>query len=234
MDLRARAEIEWNESAVTDIIKAQLPDYPKRLSMSGLQQEFFLGSDAAPQAKRTDTGWTGLHCQTEDKLHVARFERNGFVFSRLRPYDRWEQLVAEAMRLWAIFVDLARPTQVPRIGLRFINRMDLPPTPVRIEDYLYPAPQGARGLDVPFRHFFHQDAFDVAGHPYAVRLIRTTQPVPGPDPQHIGIIIDIDVFTTRPFDPDRKTIEDRLTEMRWLKNKMFFGSVTSKALEAFG
>ena len=233
VDLRARAESDWNESVVTDFIKTRLPDYPKRLSMSGFQQEFVLGPDAAPQATRTDTGWTGLHCQTEDKLHVARFERNGFIFSRLRPYDRWEQLVAEAMRLWEIFVDVARPSQIPRIGLRFVNRIDLPSTAVRIDDYLDPAPQGVRGLDIPFQHFLHQDVFDVAGHPYAVRLVRTTQPAPGPDPQSFGIIIDIDVFTTRPSEPSRESIESRLNEMRWLKNKMFFGSITSKALETF-
>jgi hypothetical protein len=88
---------------------------------------------------------------------------------------------------------------------------------VRIDDYLDPAPQGVRGFDIPFQHFLHQDVFDVAGHPYAVRLVRTTQPASGPDPQSFGIIIDIDVFTTRPSEPTRESIESRLNEMRWLK-----------------
>jgi hypothetical protein len=53
VDLRARAESDFNESVVTDFIKARLPDYSKRLSMSGFQQEFVLGPAAAPQATRT-------------------------------------------------------------------------------------------------------------------------------------------------------------------------------------
>ena len=233
IDLRAPAETDWNESVVTDFIKAHLPDYPKRLSMTGFQQQFVLGPNTPAQTTQTDTGWAGLHCQSEDGLHVARFERQGFFFSRLRSYDRWEQLVAEAMRLWNFFTEVARPSQVQRIGVRFVNRIELHSAAVRIDDYLDPTPLGARDLDIPFQQFFHQDTFDVPGHPYGVRLIRATQPIVGGPDQSVGIIVDSDVFTTTPDDPDTESIQRRLVEMRWLKNKMFFGTVTSKALEAF-
>ena len=167
-------------------------------------------------------------------MQVAQFTRDGFMFARLRPYEQWEALVSEALRLWQMFVDIGKPAEIQRLGIRFINRISLPPSQVLIEDYLDPAPKGARDLDLPFRYFFHQDIFDVAGHPYAIRLIRTTQPETEPNPQAFGILLDIDVFTTQPFEPELKLLDRRLTEMRWLKNRMFFGSVTAKALEAFG
>ena len=234
IDFRARAETGWTESRITEALKTLLPDYPKRLSMSGFQHEFTLGPGAVPEGTRMETGWVGLRCQTEDGLHVAQFNRDGFMFARLRPYDQWEQLVGEGLRLWKLFVEIAEPSEIQRMGLRFINRISLPPGDNRIEDYLEPAPAEVRDVELPFQHFFHQDTFGVPGYPYAVRLVRTIQPQQGPDPQSSGIILDIDVFTTQPFEPDPQTIEQRLTEMRWLKNKMFFGSVASKALEAFG
>ena len=104
------------------------------------------------------------------------------MFARLRPYEQWEALVSEALRLWQMFVDIGKPAEIQRLGIRFINRISLPPSQVLIEDYLDPAPKGARDLDLPFRYFFHQDIFDVAGHPYAIRLIRTTQPETEPNP----------------------------------------------------
>jgi len=38
---------------------------------------------------------------------------------------------------------------------------------------------------------------------------------------------------TQPFAHDLTTLLRQLGEMRWLKNKMFFGNLTSKALESF-
>ena len=67
----------------------------------------------------------------------------------------------------------------------------------------------------------------------AVQSIRTIQPDPGPNPAGVGLILDISVFTTEPFAYDLSTVTRRLAEMRWLKNKMFFGNLTSKALESF-
>jgi uncharacterized protein (TIGR04255 family) len=48
-----------------------------------------------------------------------------------------------------------------------------------------------------------------------------------------GLILDIDVFTTQGFDLDESILGRRLLEMRWLKNKVFFGSITGKALQMF-
>jgi uncharacterized protein (TIGR04255 family) len=233
IDLRARAEVEWEESSISERLKPSLPDYPKRHSLSGFQQRVVLGPGVTPEGRTIDTGWTGLRFQTEDGLQVAQFNRNGFIFSRLRPYEEWDRLIREAMRLWALFADAAKATEVQRLGLRFINRIDLPSGPVRIEDYLEPSPQGPRDLNVTYQSFFHHDMFAVPGHSYAINLVRTTQPGPASQAGSFGLILDIDVFTTETCAPAMETIERRLTEMRWLKNKVFFGSVASKALESF-
>ena len=233
IDLRARVEADWKESEITPALKRLLLDYPKKLSMTGLQPEFTFGLGVVPEGKSIDRGWTGVRCQTEDGLQVAEFSRDGFMFARLRPYEDWGRLAGEALRLWRMFLDLGKPAEIQRFGVRFINRITLPARFVLLEDYLDPAPQGARDLDLLFQHFLHQDIFGVPGHAYTIRMIRTIQPEPVPNPQASGIILDIDVFTTQSFEPEPQALEHRLTEMQWLKNKMFFGSITSKALEAF-
>jgi uncharacterized protein (TIGR04255 family) len=233
IDLRARAETEWKESVITDKVKSRLHDYPKRLSLSGFHQEFTIGPGATAEGKTIETAWTGLRCQTEDGLQVTQFQRDGFMFARLRPYEQWERLITEAMRVWAIFVDIAEPSEIQRMGLRFINRIGPIATEARVEDYLDPAPRVTRDLDLPVDHFFHQDILRIPGYPYAVRLTRTTQPEPALQPPAFGIIVDIDVFTTQAFETDSIAMERRFSEMRWLKNRIFFGCVASKALEAF-
>jgi uncharacterized protein (TIGR04255 family) len=79
----------------------------------------------------------------------------------------------------------------------------------------------------------HHDVLAVPGHPYAINIIRTIQPSTGNGGAGTGVILDIDVFTAQEFEPDEGKLVHRLLEMRWLKNKAFFGSVTEKALERF-
>src|SRR5260370_11332746 len=165
IDLRARAESDWNEQEITEALKKLLPDYPKKLSMSGFQQELTFGPGIVPEGKTTEKGWTGVRCQTEDGLHVAQFNRDGFMFARLRPYQQWDRLVADALRLWTVFVDVAKPAEIQRMGVRFINRINPPPRQVRIQDYMDPGPQGSRELDLPFKHFFLLHTFPLTGHP---------------------------------------------------------------------
>ena len=233
IDLRAAVAVAWEESTITEILKPKLPEYPKKQSMSGFQQQVTLAPGTVPAARTIDTGWTGLRVQTEDGLQIAQFNRSGFVFSRLRPYEEWERLLSEAMHLWEVFASLGQPPEIQRIGVRFINRIDLSIAEVDLDDYLRPAPEGARELRIPCRHFFYADAFGVPGHPYAINRIRTSQPVPGLQPETTALVLDIDVSTTEPSPLRRDLLEQRLTEMRWLKNKMFFGSIAPNALEAF-
>ena len=232
IEIRTRAESAWEESNVTRRLKAELPEYPNVLSMNAMQQEITFGAQTAPQGAAHELGWSGLNFQSADKLHVAQFNRDSFVFSRLHPYEAWEQLEKEAKRLWQLHVQVARPNEVQRVGVRFINRIQMPAQETQFEDYLEPHPETPRDLRLPFLNFLHRETLIVPGHNYGISLTRTLQIPQNQTIEGIGIILDIDVFTIHPFPRDEADLERLLTEMRWLKNKSFFGAITSKALEA--
>jgi uncharacterized protein (TIGR04255 family) len=138
----------------------------------------------APKQMVKDMGLKGLRFRSRDQLQIVQLNRDGFVFSRLQPYEDWEQLSREAMRLWQFYAELARPTEIQRIGLRFINRMQLPPREVQFEDYIQSGPQPPKELELPFLGFMHHDTLAVPGYSYAINLIRTisgtTQPAQAP------------------------------------------------------
>lgn len=233
IEVRVRAEVPWEEEAIQAQIKAQLPDYPQVDSHREVRQEVKLAPGQESQQTLLDLGWKGLRLRSSDNLHIAQFNRDGFVFSRLPPYESWEQLVSEGMRLWGIHREIARPAEVQRLGLRFINRILLPPKYMDFEDYLKAPPKVPNGLDLPFYSFFHKETLAVTGHPYAINIIRTIQPPQPPEHDRIGIILDNDVFTMEPFEFQQEILERRLAEMRWLKNKAFFGIISRKALRTF-
>src|SRR5258708_6808314 len=218
IEVRARAEAPWEEQAITNHIKSKLPEYPSVLSARAVQLRMEFPQPSAQIAQPSpaeqvvhEMGWRGLRCESADKRHIAQFNRDGFVFSRLAPYESWDQLEREG------------------VGLRFINRIGEPQEGLRLEDYLEAPPKAPQGMDLPFAGFLHQDTLTVSGYPYGITFTQTVQPPQAPETG--GLILDIDVFTTQPLNLDENKLDRHLSEMRWLKNKVFFGSITRMVLE---
>ncbi len=238
IEVRARAEAPWEERAVTEALKTGLKDYPGVLSGRAIQltMEVALAAGSAKPAAPAkqlldDMGWRGLRCESADKRQIAQFNRDGFVFSRLAPYESWDQFQREGLRLWELHRELAQPKEAQRLGLRFINRITIPRDGLRLEDYLEAPPKAPRDIDLPFASFLHHGTLTVPGYSYGINFVQTVQPPQGPETG--GLILDIDVFTTQPLDLEKDKLERYLAEMRWLKNKIFFGSITKTVLETF-
>ena len=235
IEMRARAEVPWEESAVRSRLVPLLPGYPQVESQREFEHELQVGPGQEPVQTHRDLGWgwKGLRFESADHVYIVQFNRDGFVFSRLRPYDHWEQFHREAIRLWILHRDIARPSGIQRLGLRFINRIELPLDGPRTDDYLHMPAEVLKGVPLSRAGFFHRDVLGVPGYPYVVTIVRTVQPIQAAGSKGFALLLDIDVFSTEPFDLRDDLLTQRLAEMRWLKNKAFFGSITEQALESF-
>ena len=136
------------------------------------------------------------------------------------------------MRLWQFHTQVASTIEVQRLGVRFINRIQMSPQETRIEEYIDPYPETPHDLELPFLNFLYRETLIVPGYNYGINLTRTLRIPQNRILEGTAIILDIDVFTMQPFPLDDADLGRRLTEMRWLKNKSFFGTITAKALEA--
>ena len=233
IEIRARPAEALEETSLRTTIEPNLAGYVFLDSLREFHGEVKFEGGKVSSQKVQDVGWKGVRFRSSDGKHIAQFNRDGFVFNRLEPYLSWEELENESRRLWNIYKDLAQPIDIQRLGLRSINRITLPPGELLFEDYIQPAPSSPRDLELPFLGFMHKDTLAVPGHPYAVNVIRTIQQLGSGVEGGVALILDIDVFTTQGFDLEQARAERRLLEMRWLKNKVFFGSITEKALEMF-
>ncbi len=229
MDIRARASVELEEDSIRHSLSAELSGY----AFLDSHRQFQFGSlirDGKPESEPVvDLGWKGMRFRSRDETQIVQVNKDGLVFSRLAPYQNWEEFSGEGLRLWNLFKTRAKPADIHRIGLRFINRI---PLPVSEEDWgkylnapLAPLPTS----DLPCVGFMHHDILAVPGHPYAVNVVRTIQP---PDAGgRVGVILDIDVFTRDEMSLEENRLAQYLGEMRWLKNKVFFGSITEETKE---
>jgi uncharacterized protein (TIGR04255 family) len=231
IDIRAKLEKEWQQESIEDQLKKELPDYPHVEPQRMFRTTTTIHRDQQPQTATKDLGWKGFLFRSEDNLQVVQFQRDGFVYSRLEPYEDWDRLIREAHRLWDIYKKYVSPLAPSRLGVRFINRIEAA-SEGRIEDYLRDSPEPPCGLEWPFNGFFHRDNFTVPGTPYSVNLIRLLEASQPPITQKMSFIVDIDVFVTSSLELDN--IWGRhLDEIHDIKNEVFFGSVTHSLVEAF-
>lgn len=232
IDLRAKSSVPWDYEALQAQLKGELTEYPNVQGQREYRVELKAGVGGTAQKQDFDLGWSGLLFRSKDTFQVTQFQKEGFAFSRVQQYQQWELFLAEAMRLWRIYIKVMRPPAIQRIGVRFINRMPVPAEVFRLEEYLLGSTQPLPSLGLLSAGFFHQDTLVVPDTSYRVNLIRTVQPVEG-TPARIPVILDIDVFLDTPMELDDTALQQRLAEMRWLKNKVFFGSIAPKTKGIF-
>ncbi len=229
IEIRARATTSWDEESVRTALSKRLTEYPQMFPRRQIQQQMVVRGNRA-EHQVSDAGWTGLEFRSANGKQVARFDRDAFSFARLRPYQRWEKFEEESLRLWGIHCAISAPADIQRVGLRFINKIQTPAGRIDVNDYLVGGPQQPEGLPLQSVGFIHRDMIAVPGSEYNGNITRAIQRPPNAQSGPI-LIFDIDIFTVQPAGMDEQLLRRRLADMRWLKNKIFFGSITPKTKE---
>lgn len=229
---QARITKAWEQSELRQRLAELLKDYSHSAPQRILELETVLGPDRAPSQSQREH-WQGLRLTSADGLQIAQFLRDGLVFSRLQPYTDWTSFSAEALRLWRIFVQLGAPSEIERLGVRFVNRVELS-SPDDFRNVLAHPPDCLELFGFPLGGFLYQSTHEVPGYPLRINVVRAIQPSNPPAEFRQSLIVDIDVFTTKPLECRDEVVNDHLTKMRWLKDKAFFSLFSEDAIQAFG
>lgn len=83
----------------------------------------------------------GVAFASDDGKHLVQARLDGFSFSRLAPYDRWETFIAEAHRTWDVYADhILRGQQITGFSVRYLNEFKLEyDVPLHVYFNVYPA-----------------------------------------------------------------------------------------------
>jgi uncharacterized protein (TIGR04255 family) len=157
---------------------------------------------------------------------------SSLMVSQLAPYPGWDQFYRRFCRDWKIWKKAVRFKTISRIGVRYINRIDIPVLERNVEHeaYLNVYPKlpdiitqvGAYAVQAI-------SSFDDIG----CKLTLNSAVVPAPILDHASFIIDQDI--AREIDPPQsdKAIFQLLNEIRTKKNAVFEACVTDRARSLF-
>lgn len=165
--------------------------------------------------------------------HVLMVRVNGFTYSRLPPYENWEQLRDSAKAIWKQFVASVKPETVTRMAVRYINVLPLPITTEEFSVFLTAAPTIPQALPQGLASFLQQV---VMIDPIENRQAIVTQALEDSQSRvanMVNIILDIDAFRLQRLATHDDAVWTSLDNLRSFKNAIFFDHITEKTAELF-
>lgn len=190
----------------------------------------------SPQVASSETtvrqlGLQGYVLKSRDGLNVTQLRVSGFTFNRLAPYTRWEEIRPLALDAWRKYAEIARPEAVTRLGLRYINHIPLPPGVHELDDYLVAGPRTPPEWPQDLSAFLTYVVLHEPDSGVAVAVRQWLQV--GIGRPEVAVVLDIDAYSEKQRDPDSLEIERVLGDLRTVKNRIFFGSLTDRAMRLF-
>lgn len=179
-----------------------------------------------PPQVSIDEALSGYRLRSENGLEVAVMTTKAFAVTQLSPYVGWESFFDRFQTQWAIWKSVSGYRNIQRLGVRFVNRLDIPfeqGNETRIEDYLTVNPRlpddqmringYAMQLQVPLPEF------------KSLVMTLNSGTTKAPLINHLSLLLDIDIGNEKPPQND-EDLSAAFNEMRTAKNLMFERFIT--------
>jgi len=225
VDIRVKLGPETDLSTLQSVCALVAKEYPEKLERIRLESKI----EFKTMKSETTSGVDGYLCISSDKKQVVHVRLDGFTFSRLTPYETWEDLRNVAHRLWQLYVGATSPELVTRVALRYLNRLEIP-LPIRdFSDYLTAPPTIPQNLPQGLISFLTRNVIREPSLDFAAIISQSLEPVEASNV--VPVILDIDVFREVQHSVGATEIWETIDQLRGFKNKIFFESITEKTVE---
>lgn len=230
IELRVAAERPAEVASLEEAVKPLGGEFPVKQKIRHLTSTLVFGSDGQAEQQNSATP-VGVRVESADHLQVVQFRPDLMAVSLVRRYSRWDELVVLTERVWTSFAKAVSPKVVHRLGVRFINRIE-----VRdgqdIDQILTAGPRVPNGLPQSISEFSTRILVPMAEQDCFVTVSQSldNRP-PGTEASTSAIMIDIDAFSEVSLAADWRIIGQRLECLRLAKNMAFFSCLRPGVLE---
>jgi uncharacterized protein (TIGR04255 family) len=177
----------------------------------------------------------GFRLANDDQTDIVILNSRGIAAARLPPYPQWNDLRDRANTAWQEWKAATPGHPIARIGVRYINRIDIPltqGTPLNVEDYLSFVPSVAAITEQPMLGYLMQvviPTFDT----HWTATITTTALGDTQVPAHASFILDIDVARTTDIPLNDKLLWPIIDQAQLIKNDIFERCIKEPARKLF-
>ena len=221
VDIHVALPDDFSVSTLEAVRQGEESNYPVVQRVEAIELTIDAGSGDKTKREATHLGYRFV---SGDQQQIVQVRRNGFTFSRLPPYTKWEDWRPEAQRLWRKFVRVAEPREIRRYAVRYVNRINIPAVGRPIRDYLqfYPElgpdlPQGVNGFLM---------RVEIPQEDLGATLVLSMGREFNPSPNHISIVLDLDLSNEFVLPVAGDAVWDMVEQLHERENRIFEGCIT--------
>lgn len=230
IDVRVIVSPDIDLQKFSDLSKELGGRYPKNEPRRIFISAFSFGIEEGKPFMRTKgEALQGYIYKSEDEKNIAQFKKDGFTFSRLKPYTEWSAVSSEARELWELYSSKLDIKVITRIATRYINRLDIKLPIKEFDEYITAAPRLPESLPQETSQFFTRMVIHEGE--ITANIVQTLDK--NPKPGYIGLILDIEVFEVNKAGFDKENMWLEFNKLRTLKDSIFFESITEKTARLF-
>ncbi len=228
-EFRFEAGNAWN-AALPGLIYTKLRDaYPSIQSALVLESSStFLDGAPAHRVSPADR----VRAVSEDERSFVQIGVNVVSIHVLRPYPGWQAFRTKIQSALEAFAEVVRPRQFARVGLRYVNHIEVPSHALNLEDSFDFYPHLGRQLPKAHQDFLCMVEFSFnQGRDLArMQLVRTK----AEESNTQRVILDIDYWLQVADSISLAASESWLDAAHEAVEKLFEGSITTQLRQQFG
>jgi uncharacterized protein (TIGR04255 family) len=232
IDIRVTFGSEFKLEELERLAEQCSDRFPEKETQFEHQHEVTFQDGGAGTESHTRSRMRGFVLFSEHREKAIQLRRDGFAFSKLKPYESWQALRDEANEHWKTYVAALQPARVTRLAVRFINRIEIPMGGhVDLEEYVITGPKLADGIPQAIAEFFlrivipHQEERNIRA--------TITSRLEKKDGEVLAYVFDIDAYSSVDLDQNDEEVWNIFERLRDYKNLIFFSSTTEKAKDLF-
>jgi uncharacterized protein (TIGR04255 family) len=223
--------VQASQDSLAKIAHHFKDDYPHQEPLTGL--DFMIDTTGgAAQMRQEMRGYRLTSVISPDVLVV---QPGGVVAARLAPYAGWEQLLGAAKRAWSQWRRTGNSSSISRLGVRYINRLDVPierAANLDLSVYLNFSPKVPNFSSKSITGFVVQATVPTEQDSWSVSLTSTVLNPP-PLINTTSILLDIDLFRTEQIPGRDEDLWECIESVRALKNSVFESCITDATRRLF-
>ena len=221
------------QADISSVNKKFHKHYPDHQAFSNFDVAFGLPID---QTNKTTTNIDkkedGHRRSTADMTQLLLLWPSSFTLSQLAPYPGWDNFFERFVRDWSTWKRTVGFQTISRIGVRYINRIDIPVAGpiIKHEEFLNVYPKVPDSLD-PILAYAVQVVSGLKDIDCLLKINSAV--VPSPILDHASFVIDLDI--SKEINPPQSDndVYDLLNKIRLKKNVVFEACISSRARELF-
>lgn len=205
--------------------------FPERKPRHSVQGNFRINmEDASQNTARSVVKHSGFIFRNPAKDRAVQARLDGFTFNRMPTYAGWAEFSTEARALWELYVKIVSPALISKIGLRYVNRINLPIDLSSFRDYCPLFPDSAVMIS-PISNFLLSYAAPCAGG--ATAEITVAIPPPPLNKSAVPLLLDVNLVQEVEAPLTKVDFWPMFENLRTQKNLLFEASITDKARALF-